>query len=372
MTILVVSGNYPSEHNPNNGAFVYNLMQELALSNNITIISPQKKNVKEKASSYGEEKCDVIRPRYISFSNKKILNFNTSILTKFSYKRAVAKGLKLYNGRPKILYTHFLNNAIAVLDYVIANKLPLVIASGESTYDSWHLVPKKEQEKLKENFSHIICVSQENKSQLTKLGFDPSKMSVIPNAVNYDLFRPLNKAECKDKLAIDNRKFVVGFIGHFIHRKGPNRLIEAIEQLNDSNIHLICVGGKGELKQNNFTTIIPPVANEKLPEVYNAFDVFVLPTLHEGSCNVIEEAKACALPIISSKNTSVEEQVDQSYAILIDPMSIDEIANSIRKLKADDELRKTMGNNLIDIRGENSIQRRAEKILDILNRSSTS
>src|SRR5690606_17325196 len=208
-------------------------------------------------------------------------------LTSFSYKKAVTKGLKLYAKKPEVVYTHFLNNAIAVLDYVIANKLPLVIASGESTYDSWNLVPKNDQERLKNNFSHIICVSQENKEQLTKLGFDSVKMSVIPNAVNYDLFHPLNKTEAKNELGISRDKFVVGFIGHFIHRKGPNRIIEAIEKLDDKEISLICVGGKGILKKNIFTKIFAPVANFELPKVYNAFDVFVLPTLHEGSCNVI-------------------------------------------------------------------------------------
>lgn len=371
MNILVVSGNYPSEHNPNNGAFVYNLMQELASNNSITVISPQKRNKNKKATSYGEEKCKVIRPRYFSFSNKQVFNFNTSILTSFSYKRAVTNGLKLYAEKPEVVYTHFLNNAIAVLDYVIANKLPLVIASGESTYDSWSLVSKNDQERLKNNFSHIICVSQENKEQLSKLGFDSTKMSVIPNAVNYNLFQPLNKTEAKNELEINKDKFVVGFIGHFIHRKGPNRIIDAIEKLDDRDIILVCVGGKGVLKKNTFTKILAPVANFELPKVYNSFDVFVLPTLHEGSCNVIEEAKACAIPVISSKGTSVEEQVDESIGVLVDPLNVEEIALAIQKLKTDVSLRKSMEKALLNRRGENSIENRAKKINLILQKASS-
>lgn len=59
------------------------------------------------------------------------------------------------------------------------------------------------------------------------------------------------------------------------------------------------------LEINSFTKEIKPVSNYQLPEICNAFDVFVLPTLHEWHCNVIEEAKACEIPIISSRKTSV-------------------------------------------------------------------
>lgn len=69
--------------------------------------------------------------------------------------------------------------------------------------------------------------------------------------------------------------------------------------------------------------------SHRLVEIFNAFDVFVLPTLHEGHCNVIEEAMACGIPVLSSKGTSVEEQIKDGKGILVDPRNIDEIASSI-------------------------------------------
>ena len=191
-------------------------------------------------------------------------------------------------------------------------------------------------------------------------------MTVIPNAVDYSLFKPLDKSIAKEKLRISKRKFTVGFVGHFIHRKGPNRVIEAIEKLQDDEIRLICVGGKGKLKANGFTTIIGPVPNYQLPEVYNAFDVFVLPALQEGNCNVIKKAKACCIPVISSKGTSVEDQIDESIGILVDPLKIEDIARAISKLKEDKELRKAMVDDLIRKRGTNSITNRASIINEIL------
>lgn len=371
MNILVISSNYPSFQNPNYGAFVYNLMQELVLEHQITIISPFKLHEinKLKQVTYGKESCDVKRPIFLSLSNKKIGFVNSGNISRYFYKKAIQKELKTLVQKPDIVYCHFLENAIPVLDYAKKNNIRIVVASGESTYTSFEKRNIEVKNKLKENIAHIICVSNENREQLINLGFKAEKITVIPNAVNYEMFMPLDKSKCKEKLGLSSDKFTVGFIGHFIHRKGPNRIIEAIEKLNDQDINLICVGGRGELKENNFTTIVPAVPNVQLPEIYNAFDLFVLPTLHEGSCNVIEEAKACCLPIISSKATSVEEQVIHGETgVLIDPMNIEAIAVEIQKIKNNIEFRDILIRNLKDKRGENSLSNRAKKISSILKK----
>lgn len=368
MNILVISGNYPSKSSPNSGAFVYNLMQQLSKHHQITVISPEKINnyFKKDANDYGREACEVYRPFYLSVSNRKVLNFDSGQLTAFFYKRAILQSLKRLQYKPDLIYVHFLTNACPILDYAIKENIPLVVASGESTYTAWLQIPLKIRNRVIDKVAHIVCVSKENKIQLEELGFDHEKIDIIPNAVDYTLFRPMDKDVCKEKLGLSKDKFTVGFIGHFIHRKGPNRIIEAIRTLGDENIHLVCVGGKGELQSNNFTTQMNAVPNYQLPEIYNAFDVFVLPTLHEGNCNVIEEAKACAIPIISSKGTSVEEQIDESIGKLIDPMNINEIANSIFELKNDCSKLQIMKEQLMNRRGENSLEERAKKIDRIL------
>ena len=368
MNVLVISSNYPSLQNPNYGAFVYNLMQEMAQEHQITIISPLKLHDvnKKKHASYGQEACEVKRPIFLSLSNKKIGFINTGKLSDYFYTKAVQKSINVLEQKPDIIYAHFIANALPVLDYAKKYNIPIVVASGESTYTSFEKRSANIRKKLIDSIAHIVCVSNENKEQLINLGFSQGKITVIPNAVNYEMFKPMEKDCCKAKLGIDSDKFTVGFIGHFIHRKGPNRIIEAIEKLNDKNIQLVCVGSKGELTENDFTTILSPVPNDQLPEIYNAFDVFVLPTLHEGSCNVIEEAKACCLPLISSKGTSVEEQViHNKTGLLINPLDIEEIAKSINRMKNDLDFRMSLIENLKDKIGENSLGNRAKKIKNL-------
>jgi teichuronic acid biosynthesis glycosyltransferase TuaC len=366
--IVVISSDYPSRAFPGYGAFVYNLMQELGKEHHVTVISPYKVHhfLKKKQTTYGEEECKVLRPLYFSLSNKNFLMINFGKIGSYFYRKSIERVLNKLPDKPDIIYTHFLSNAIPVLSYANENNVPLVIASGESTYNFWPKITETIKSELKKKVDHLICLSNKNKEQLIKLGFDVSKMSVVPNAVNYSLFKPLDKIACKEKLALSKDKFIIGFIGHFIYRKGPNRIIEAIESLHDTDIQLVCVGSQGILKPNKFTQEIDPVPNYKLPEIFNAFDVFVLPTLNEGHCNVIEEAKACGIPIISSKGTSVEEQMDDTIGMLVAPLKIDEIANAIYTLKIDEKLRLKMIDNLTNRRGEYSLQERASKINEIL------
>lgn len=368
MNITVVTGNYPVNFEPNRGAFVYNLLQVLAQQHNVTVISPLKAHNwhKYRSGGYGKEKCQVIRPLSFSFSNKKIFGVDTFKLTLWAAKRSLTKSLRRMAEKPDIIYCHFLVSALPVIDYAGKNDIPVVVASGESRYDIWGRLNTHERNKLLHGVDKIIAVSETNSQELIELGFATDKITVIPNAVNYELFRPLNKIQCKELLGFTEEEFVVGFIGHFIERKGPNRLIQAIKELKDPSIKLVCVGRGGALEPNDFTTVIPPVPNAELPEIFNAFDVFVLPTLSEGHCNVIEEAMACCVPVISSKGTSVEEQLSDGLGVLIDPRNIGEIAESIKMLKEKPEVRENLIDKMKKRIGKNSIQKRADKINETL------
>ncbi|BFL84870.1 hypothetical protein LFREDSHE_33200 [Shewanella baltica] len=227
------------------------------------------------------------------------------------------------------------------------------------------------KELAKKTIRNLICVSNSNKNKLVDLGFDTKKISVIPNAVNKDLFKPSDKTKSKAKLGYSERDFIVGFVGHFINRKGPNRIIAAIEKLNDPQIKLVCVGNGGELIPSLFTKVIEPKPNHMLPDIYNAFDVFVLPTLSEGHCNAIEEAKACAIPIISSLGTSVEEQVNENFSILVDPLDIDSIAKSIALLKKNEELLVSYTNYLKSSDSVFCISERSMKVRRVMESSIT-
>jgi glycosyltransferase involved in cell wall biosynthesis len=75
-----------------------------------------------------------------------------------------------------------------------------------------------------------------------------------------------------------------------------------------------------------------------------ASDIFVLPTYNEGMPNVVMEAMACGLPLISTAVGGLPEAVgDSKGAILIEPRSSEQLASAIKKVGTDKTLREQMG-----------------------------
>ena len=77
---------------------------------------------------------------------------------------------------------------------------------------------------------------------------------------------------------------------------------------------------------------------EDVPLFYNAAEVFVYPSLHEGFGLPLIEAMACGLPVITSQGSSLEE-VAGDAALLVDPLSESSIASAMQRMLEDSALR---------------------------------
>lgn len=109
----------------------------------------------------------------------------------------------------------------------------------------------------------------------------------------------MDKRECRAELNLPHDAKIVLFVGGFVERKGPLRVLDACRSLEPKPLMIFLGKGEQELADENII-FKGAVNQESLAKYLNAADVFVLPTTKEGMPNAILEAMASNLPIVSS------------------------------------------------------------------------
>ncbi|RPA68092.1 glycosyltransferase [Cyclobacteriaceae bacterium YHN15] len=368
MKALIITPNYPSQKTPQNGSFVHQLLIEWGkIGLEPLVINPQSipnflRSFKNKKKNLNPFNFNVKRPLYVTFGTGYFSRLNLKIFKSLSFYLSI-KMVKKDLDEVSFLYGKFLlTGGYAVARLKKKHSLPAFVDIGESTL--FESLDQNELEFAKSFIKQIdgfICVSHKLKHELLELGAKEEDILLSPNGVNLDKFKILDKAECREKIGLLESDFVIIFVGNFIERKGPNRIIEALNLLN-LKIEILFIGQGPINVECKYTFFKGTVLNEELPRYLNCADLFVLPTLAEGNCNAINEAKACGLPILSSDIPEIKEQVSTNEGILVNPLSIEEIADGINFFYNNPLLREKIKKNLIGERNNLSLQSRAQKI----------
>lgn len=376
--LCIVTNKYPNIYEPNVLVFVQQLVWAFAnLGVKCTVICPMPVNIHVKyfklpyksyeQTDYGEN-VTVYRPKYISLGQTKILGVNPSHISTKSFELCVLKTIKKLDFIPDALYSHFITPA-GIATARLSNRLniPSFMAHGEAT--TMTIEDFGGADKVMNELKYldgVIAVSDHNKKMLTDLKIvSEEKIRVFPNAYNPYRFTKISKKEARNKFGFADDDFIVGFVGSFDDRKGVLRLEQAIERID--GVKFACAG-KGELTPSSKKCVwSKPVNHTHLSEFYSACDIFVLPTQMEGCCNAIVEAIACELPIVSSNRLFNYCILDESNSLLIDPNSVVEIENAIRKLYEDNELRNSLSEGSKRRAKELTIEKRAANILSFMN-----
>ncbi len=209
---------------------------------------------------------------------------------------------------------------------------------------------------FKESASLIIAISENTKMDVMKyLHIPENKIKTIYCGVG-DQFRKIEDVKVlKSKLreiGIDYPYIL--YLGTLEPRKNVERLIEAFIQLKKGkriDEKLVVSGIKGWSFQSIFDKLVSSgmekeiiftgfVPSESLPFLYNGASAFVYPSLYEGFGLPVLEAMACGAPVVTSNVSSLPE-VTGDAAVLINPYSVDELANGISRIVSDEGLRNS-------------------------------
>jgi len=237
---------------------------------------------------------------------------------------------------------------------------------GESwSFLSLEAGTRREAEKTIRELTGVVCVSGRLRDEMLELGADPNRVIIAPNDVDLDRFHRIDKDSARKQLGLPLDKKIAVFAGHFVERKGPLRVAEALRILGPTYTGVF-LGRGGQVPSGDHILFAGSVPNESVPIWLNAADVFVLPTLREGHCNAINEAVACGLPVVSSDIDDVRCQVDDAYSILVDPTSPSAISKAIAAVCGDEKRNTEMGDAAYKFAHAPERRGRADTILDFM------
>ncbi len=360
---------------PHYGTFVQQFVWAIArLGHRCTVISPvswfEMRNAKlppEVEIEYcGKDAIvTVYRPRFFSFSSVNMGLFNTMQLTLSAFCLSVTNALQKFRiYEADVVYGHFLYpNGYAAIKAGRELSAKCAIGVGESSMWTVEPIGFTRAKKHFNGSCKFFANSSPNRNNLEKkICISNHKIIVAPNGVDLNKMYPRDKKSMRQKYGVDQDEFIVAFVGTNDHRKGGRRLLEAIDGQND--VKCIMVGnGTDRLSSKNIIRS-GPVNHDLVPELLSCADIFVLPTLSEGSCNAVIEAIACGLPIVTSIGEFMDDIVDESLALRVDPMSVVDIRYAIKALKNDVNRRAAMVNACLQSRNRYDINLRAKKFVD--------
>ena len=272
-----------------------------------------------------------------------------------------AKQIALYARQHSIDMVH--NNTAAVLEGIYLKrklKLPLIwhvheiIVKPKAISDFINMLMGRYADK-------IVTVSQAVANHIKQSPFiKDSQVEVIYNGVDNAVYYPMDASSIREKFDIAQDALVIGMIGRVNAIKGQNDFIEAVEPLLEKNEQAVAFLAGGvfpgeewrleELdKRIASSSVVSQIHridySDKTSELYNMFDIFVLPSTNPDPLpTVVLEAMACGKPVVGYRHGGVCEMVKEGEnGLLATPNQPSELSKAIEELVENTEKREQFG-----------------------------
>ncbi len=226
----------------------------------------------------------------------------------WGYLKAVPKLRRIINdGKYDIVHAHYSFSAFSAS---LAGLFPLAVSlMGSDAYMSpfWRWCARI--------FYYlrwdVTIVKTEKMKDLLKM----SKLHIIPNGVNLKRFIPIDKMVARKEIKyLSDKKLVVFIADPSRPEKNYALAKQVVDHLDDPEIELMPVFD---------------ISNEQIPFYLNAADVLLLTSKWEGSVNVVKEALACNLPIVSTDVGDVRFNITSVDGCYVCKQDVNELSEKL-------------------------------------------
>jgi teichuronic acid biosynthesis glycosyltransferase TuaC len=343
MKILVVTSVFPNPAQPTLGVFVRERMFKVARHCELKVVAPVpwfpfinlvKKGYRPNVPYFEmQEGIEVYHPRF--FNIPRFFKFLDGFFFFLSTVATIRKIRKEFDF--DLLDAHFAypDGTGAILLGKFFKKPVIITIRGTIRKLARFPLIRRQIRYALNNAAKIFAVCNDLKNAVVELGISPEKVVVMPNGVDIDKFRPVDRLVARRELGLQRDRKILISVGGLVERKGYHRIIAALPEIRKTipYVMYIIVGGPSvegnnepelrrlvtELELQDAVLFAGPQPHAKLHKWLSAADVFCLATSNEGWANVFLEAMACGLPVVTSKVGGNEEVVaSDEYGVLFD------------------------------------------------------
>ncbi len=329
LKVLFVSNLFPDAENPNRGSDNAVLLRLLARDCDIRVIAPRptlpfKSRTRQPVACMDDKPFAPFYPT-VSYLPKIGGPFNHLLM---------ARGIRNEIARVRqsfpfdiVLCSWIYPDACAVAKIAVEQNFKFIAIAQGSDIHQYLRMPTRRRiiQKYLPSAESIITRSAQLSTMLADAGFDKQKLKVIYNGVDFRIFHPSDKTAARRELKLNQSATVLLFVGNFLPIKNPKLLIAAHAELcrlhPNRTYNLIFLGsGPLETEMRRQAEALGIGSNVVMPgrkspaevaRYMQAADLLCMSSHNEGLPNVILEAFACGLRVVSTNVGGISEVVNE-------------------------------------------------------------
>jgi UDP-glucose:(heptosyl)LPS alpha-1,3-glucosyltransferase len=212
------------------------------------------------------------------------------------------------------------------------------------------------------NTRHLIINSEMvGRDVRARFGFPEERMHLVRNGVEVKRWRGGDRDAQRAKWGVAADEFLLLFAGAGWERKGLPFLLSALQQMADPSLNLV-VAGKGRPPRDAPPGVRFVEPMRDLENAYAAADLFVFPPIYEPSANVVFEALAAGLPVVTSGCNGAAEVIEEGIngTVVADPSDIGTLVDAIQSWRACPNARP------VPVKADLSLERNVRETLAVL------